>query len=119
MISKNIFFITTVAIAAFSACKQTDSSSNEVTIMSNLSPQQQKLADIDNQIKMLKKKQEVYKARLYEATDDAMRTEFDDDWETYQGNLGKQEFIQDRVNKITAQIQQLEKQKKMMQGKTV
>lgn len=119
MFSRNVFFSMLLATVACSGCAGvTSSTATTTTTMpkgAHLDRKQVALRAIDARLKKLEQAQKVCKARLYEASDEAMEHEFQD-WIDYEGDLSEQEAQEACLKRINAEIAHLQKKKKKLLG---
>lgn len=120
MFSRNAVLSIALSIIACSACASvatttTTSTSTSMPKGAKLSRKQVALQAIDARLKTLEQAQKVCKARIYEASDEAMEHEFQD-WMDYEGDLSEQEAEEACLKRINAEIAHLQKKKKKLLG---
>ena len=104
MVTKNLLFSAAVGLFVCTACGASKAEkASEVQINSTDS--------LDTKIEKLRKKRDYIKARIYEESDESMRTEFNANWEDYRGHLSKQEFFDQQLKQIDAELEALQQQK--------
>ena len=108
MFSKSAVFSSIIALMACSACTSKPSEAP-------LKSQNPAVAALDTQIEQLRKKRDYCKARIYEAADESMRTEFNANWEDYRGNLSQQEFFEEKLDQLNRELGALQEKRQALQ----
>ncbi len=117
MFSKSTLAACALTLATLASCAPKDAT---ITMPAGIkfSPQQQAEFDaLASQYDQLQQERAVLKERLYVQRDEAMRLQFEDDWETYQGHLHRQLSTTDQLKEIDASLATLKAKIKALENK--